>query len=714
MRARMRNSAAHALAAAVLAASLASGGPARAQDGVPPLAPVGYTLMGGPGLVETPTARSAPDGELATTLALMSGTQRATVTFQVTDRLSGSFRYARIVNGDLVGGDRYDRSFDLSFRLVDEGRWRPAVAVGLRDFVGTGVYSGEYVVASKRLTDRLDASLGIGWGRFAAGSDGFANPLRALDDRFATRPGRDGFGGELELDRLFRGDAALFGGLSWRARDDLTVALEYSPDPYRLERASNGFRRASPVNVGLDWRVRPGLRAQVALLHGRELAAGLTFAVNPRRPAMPGGTDPAPQAVLARAPGAAADLGWTAQSDAAEILRGNLRRALANDGIALEALRLGPRRATVLIRNLRWQAVPQAAGRAARVMTRTLPASVETFEVVPVSGGMPLSSIVLRRSDLEALENAPDAAWRSYVRARIGGGADAWDGADPVPGLYPRLTWSLGPYLDASAFDPDAPLRLDGGLQLSGRWEPRPGLSFAATARGRVLGNRDDAARPSNSPLPRVRSESFLYARPDAAVVRAYGAYQARPSDTTFARVAAGYLERQFAGVAAELLWKPPESRLALGVEVAYARQREFEGLGLRDYDVVTGHASAYLRLAGGFDAQLDVGRYLAGDLGATVTLERTFANGWRIGAFATLTDVPFDQFGEGSFDKGLTLTVPLGHVTGRATTREAGFTLRPVQRDGGARLAVPGRLYEQVRDAQEPALRRSWGRFWR
>ena len=46
----------------------------------------------------------------------------------------------------------------------------------------------------------------------------------------------------------------------------------------------------------------------------------------------------------------------------------------------------------------------------------------------------------------------------------------------------------------------------------------------------------------------------------------------------------------------------------------------------------------------------------LAGDYGSTFSLSRTFNNGWEIGAYATLTDVKFSTFGEGSFDKGITL----------------------------------------------------------
>jgi len=170
-----------------------------------------------------------------------------------------------------------------------------------------------------------------------------------------------------------------------------------------------------------------------------------------------------------------------------------------------------------------------------------------------------------------------------------------------------------------------------------------------------------------------------------------------------------------YGGVSGELLWKPVESRLALGAEVNYVRQREFDQLfGFQDYDVVTGHASAYYDFGNGFHGQVDAGRYLAGDLGATISLDREFANGWRIGAYATFTDVSAEEFGEGSFDKGIRVTIPLSWVTGQPSRAKSQTVLKSLSRDGGARLNVDGRLYERVRDSHLPELEDDWGRFWR
>ena len=182
-----------------------------------------------------------------------------------------------------------------------------------------------------------------------------------------------------------------------------------------------------------------------------------------------------------------------------------------------------------------------------------------------------------------------------------------------------------------------------------------------------------------------------------------------------YGRLTLGYLEPQYAGVSGEVLWKPVDSRLALGVELNHVRQRDFDqGFGLRDYETTTGHVSAYYELASGFHGQVDAGRYLAGDWGTTLTLGRRFANGWSVSAYATLTDVSFDDFGEGSFDKGIRVTIPLEALLGKPTRESRGLFIQPITRDGGARVNVDGRIYGMVQSWHGPALADGWGRFWR
>ena len=75
---------------------------------------------------------------------------------------------------------------------------------------------------------------------------------------------------------------------------------------------------------------------------------------------------------------------------------------------------------------------------------------------------------------------------------------------------------------------------------------------------------------------------------------------------------------------------------------------------------------------------------------------------------------MPFDEFGEGSFDKGIRIEIPIGWVNGQATRETYTNVIRPVTRDGGARVNINDRLYETLRDTHQPALADTWGRFWR
>lgn len=700
---------------AVLLLVLSSGGPAMPQEN--PWARPTLNFMGVPGLLDIPTAHATPDADLNLTLAVFEKTVRGTLHFQITPRLSGVFRYVQL--RDFSNQDPYyDRSFDLRYLLTEEGRYSPAVSVGLQDFGGTGIYSGEYIVATKTV-GRVRATGGIGWGRFGS-YNGFDNPLGVLADSFKTRPEGDaGINqtGRVDTNQWFRGDAALFGGLQYAASDQLLFSAEYSSDAYDDETNRMGFERKSPFSFGTTYHFKNGFDLSGAYLYGSTLGVSLNYTFNPKTPnAYPGGIDRAPQSVLVRAPGSAQDLGWTTQLPQVEpTLAAQLDSVLSTDDMRLERFSIEARRAQVAIRIGRQPAGPQAIGRTARLLTRILPASVEQFEITLVSpNGLPVTTVDIGRSDLEDLEYAPDGAWQSFARARI---KDARvTGADLVSGAFPKFDWGLGPYLRAAYFDPANPVRLSFGMQLEGRFEPTPGFVLQGELRKRISGNIRGLP-PSNSILPRVRSDNNLYAEAGDGLLlnRLTATRYFRPRKDLFARVSAGYFEQMFAGVSGELLWQPIDSRLGLGVELNHVWQRNFDqGFGLGDYNVTTGHVSAYYKTDPGFLYQVDAGRYLAGDWGTTLGVDREFGNGIRIGAFATFTDVSFDDFGEGSFDKGIRVHIPLAALTGARTQGSISRTIRPVQRDGGARVEMNMRLYEQVRDYRQPELQEQWGRFWR
>lgn len=682
-----------------------------------------------PGLIDMPSAAALPDGELGFTVSHSGAGTRGTFAFQVLPDVTATFRYTGIDGFSPGGGpparDTYfDRSFDIHWQITDQRGWIPAVAVGIRDLAGTGIYGGEYVVATSRFgaEDQFAVTAGIGWGRLGE-RNGFTNPLGVLDDRFETRPPRNiGSGGTVNFDQFFRGDAAFFGGVEWQPNERLRLQLEYSSDTYSAEAANSLIDAGAPFNFGATYAFSDVFTGGAYVLGGDTFGLSLAMTLNPNRPFVPASAgDPAPRPVAVRAASAMPyTTDWVETPGGGDILRDNFAQLFESQGLHLERLNLDARRATIRVRNSRFNHEAQALGRVLRAMSAALPPSVEVFEVIFVVGGLDTTRIRIARSDLERLEFDPGGAEVALAVAEI---EDARATPDPV-GLEvvvprPRLSWGIGPYVEASIFDPDNPLLFDIGVEATAAYRFGGGFIAEGALRAPVLGNLDQSQivnLPPPNPPPVVRSDAALYRQQshiyvDRLVLSHYG----RPAENLYSRVSIGYLERMFAGVTGELLWQPAQSRLGLGVELSQVWARDYDGLfGLRDYDVTTGFVSAYYRLNDDFDLQVDAGRYLAGDWGATIALERTFDNGWRVGAFATFTDVPFESFGEGSFDKGLTIEIPLAWFTGNSTRSVEAGTIRPVLRDGGARLNLDGRLHDMVTDYTRPALEQTEAMIWR
>lgn len=686
-----------------------------------PVAAQTLSTYGTPGLIDMPTAQPLPDGQVALTLNYLGDIDRNTFAFQLAPRLYGTFRYS--VNRDFFQStsqvssiNLYDRSFDIQYQLAFETSRSPAIAIGLRDFGGTGVLSGEYVVATKSIGDRFTFTGGLGWGRLAQ-RGGFSNPLGLIADRFDTRPSGNSGGittGQLDFGQWFRGDAALFGGIEYQATERLSIQLEYSSDAYEEEASRGLIEIDSPFNLGINYEFPSGSNLRAFLIGGRQIGLQYSYSFNPGRRRSPGGLENAPPPIVAR-PRATPDEMLLSDRRALTGARQRLDGLLEDEGIVLESLTVDGPRATVRIENRRWDIEAQAIGRSARAMANSLPGNISTFVIIPQVRGVANSAITLQRSDLEELGTDYDGAWRTLSRSRIEDETSRSRDGEP-DGLYPKFSFGIGPYVAFSFFDPDQPLRYDAGAEMSFAFSPMPGLSFDGVFRQPVTGNIADATRQSNSVIQRVRSDAVLYAQEsDFEINRLTVEYMFRPGDNLFGRVTGGYLENMFAGVSGEVLWYPIDSKLALGVELNYAKQRDFDMLlGLQDYDVVTGHASAYYDFGNGFITQLDVGRYLAGDWGATFALDREFNNGFRIGGYFTLTDVSFDDFGEGSFDKGIRVSVPISWLTGKPSRGTYSQVIQPVLRDGGARLNVANRLYGVTRDYRAQGLSDGWGRFYR
>ena len=202
--------------------------------------------------------------------------------------------------------------------------------------------------------------------------------------------------------------------------------------------------------------------------------------------------------------------------------------------------------------------------------------------------------------------------------------------------------------------------------------------------------------------MPEVRTQVRRYIKNDVWLDSAQVTYHKRLGQDWFAMAYAGYLERMFGGVGAEILYRPIDSPWAFGAHINRVRQRNYTGgSGFLDYEVTTGFVSAYYQMPWLSDTllQLDFGQFLAGDKGVNVTMQKRFDSGVVAGAFAAFTNVSSEEYGEGSFTKGFFISIPFDLMSVRNTRERVGFSWVPLSRNGGQQLQRRARLYDYTDD---------------
>jgi len=687
---------------------------ARGQDGAAPIEGTGSN-WGGIGLIEMRNARFRGDGVLEAGTSIRHQRRFWFLTWQALPWLETTFRIAERLDGTTGSGMVSDRAFDIKIRLWEENAWRPALAIGIQDIAGTGIYGGEYIVASKRFWD-LDVTLGLGWGRLGTAADA-NNPLAGIWSGFNERRRDVGQGGTPRWGTYFRGeDVALFGGLEWSLPpvptpfgevDGLRGKLEITGDRLRDERGGypantrnlRGQVRTR-VNAGLQWS-NDWLDLGLHWVGGTDLMFRASLRVDPADP--PRAPLPSPPAMAPRGASGAAQLAAPA-----------IFAALAAQGLRGTAVAIEGAEARIAVAGGPYRTLAQVAGRVARAVQPHLPAEVERIVIAWSREGVEIARLMILRSAMEAAARGEGSAEEVFATALLLPPGDPFESAVHARG--PFLDWGIEPRIRLVLGDPARTVLWQAAVVAEARLDLGAGFAIAGSL-AQVAAQNLDAAAASDSALPHVRSDYARYAEAgrNLALPTLYAEWMGVVGRDLFARATVGYLEPMFAGVSAELLWRPHDRPFAIGLDVHHVAQRAYDQrFGLLGYTVTTGHLSLYADLPfWNLTAVLRGGRYLAGDWGATLELSRRFASGIEVGAFATLTNVPFSRFGEGSFDKGIFLRIPLD-LFGVQSRGVVGTTIRPTQRDGGQRLAVDHPLWEITREGRAEALDRGVAWFTR
>jgi hypothetical protein len=220
-------------------------------------------------------------------------------------------------------------------------------------------------------------------------------------------------------------------------------------------------------------------------------------------------------------------------------------------------------------------------------------------------------------------------------------------------------------------------------------------LFFTSNLKYSIKDNFDDLVIPPVDTYPaQVRSDVKNYLRNfenKLIIGRAQFDYYLTPKKNNHLMFTSGILEEMFSGYGFEYMYFDNKKNYGVGFEIFNVKKRDYElRFGHLEYKNTTAFINFYHRNYKliPFDTHISFGEYLAGDQGATIEISRSYRNGAKFGVFATFTDVSAEQFGEGTFDKGIFFNIPVFQDF-------VSYTWRPLTKDPGARLNRKNNLHD-------------------
>ncbi len=383
------------------------------------------------------------------------------------------------------------------------------------------------------------------------------------------------------------------------------------------------------------------------------------------------------------------------------IIAENIIEGLKGDNIKIKKLLFKDKTVTVHIFRGKYRTIPKNLGRVMRVVADNIYENVEKITLVLESQAGEVARFSIRRDQFEKAVVGLGSAQEIWQTASIEPPEGGWskDGEIYNNTLYPDVRYSIRPGLMQHIGGGDQFFLHELFANISFKISFADGFDIDSAFAIDLFNNFDRITIPSDSQLPKVRSDIKNYLQRGQSTVRKLRVnYMFSPFTDIYTRLTAGYFEMMYGGFGGEVLYRPFGKRYAYGFDINYARQRNFDQLwGFRNYSIKTGHFNFYYNSPlYNINTVTHVGRYLAGDDGVTQIIYRRFKSGISSGVWATLTNVPFEKFGEGSFDKGFFIHVPLDLFSTRESIYHGVFAFRPLTKDGGQMLDLK-KLHDHV-----------------
>ncbi|WP_076588958.1 YjbH domain-containing protein [Vibrio ostreicida] len=684
--------------------------------------------FGGTGLLQMPSGRMASEGEFNLGVSVNDDYQQYSASIQLMSWLESTVRYTRVPdllfsNNPSYSGDNLytDKGIDFKIRLWQEGYWLPETSVGVRDFGGTGLFDGEFVATTKRFGN-IDVTLGLGWG-YLGQRDNITNPFCKASDKYCSRAGDfKGTGGDVDYERWFKGPAALFGGFEYQTPyRPLRIKLEYDGNDYSQDypvvRAGKAMPQHTPWNLGLNYRLGDWGDAKVSYQRGDTITFGINLYTN-FNDMKAVWRDEAKQATGSGKNVQNTD--WKQVAQQIETNAGYQNNEISIDGDAI----------IVKGQQTKYRDREEALDRTAAILTNHSSELIRVFKVVEQQDGMDLKQTTIRKEAY--LKAANHLSTETKISDSFKDSEPKYLASSPVAESKKRWDYGFEPVLKQSLGGPEAFYLYSLGIGANSHYWLTDNLEFGGSIIFNLVDNYDKFNYIDNSPhisnysTPRVRTLFRAYVHDNPVRLNHLQlTWFEQPAQSIYTQMYAGYLEMMFAGVGGEVLYRPMNTNWAVGFDANLISQRDPDswfGVYSDDYFFydeatcntstpscqayvlsrgTTGHVTGYYMPSWHFleDTlfKLSAGKFLGGDLGARLDFSKQFKSGVIVGAYATFTDLTAEEYGEGSYNKGFYVSIPLDIMTIKPSVSRAKISWEPITRDGGQMLNKQYNLFDQT-----------------
>ena len=602
-----------------------------------------------------PTARFYNESSFGLTIYDGNPDQKITMSSFPFNWLEASFFYTNIQDkpyciydfDPVCNQDYKDKGFNFKLRLKEEGVF-PAIAIGINDIAGTGYYSSEYIVGSYGI-NKTDFHFGLGWGQLNGAKESFRNPLGKINNNFYERPENlEDRGGQFQPSRYFSGETVSpFLGISHVVNEKFILKLEYDTT---VTPGQVGYKEAKQdFSFGFDFNITKNFTIGISSERGNSTSIRFIYKNDP---------------YISKPRYEYKDSNHKeTDSDYVRLIRN-----LNENGIGVNKIIEGAEQVGIQISQFRH---PNLDIIDEIIRKASSNAGIEK----PVKTNLTIANLKARTEFDESFEKNSNLIYQRQAKKKFRTNTRL----EVRPFLASREEFFKGAIM----------------IENISEYSFSDNFYFSSNIQYSLADNFDDLKYPPVDTYPaQVRSDikDYLINYDEGIIIgRAQFDYYLSPKKNHHVMLTAGILEEMFNGIGFEYLYFKEGSNYAIGYEMFEVKKRDYEmRFGTLDYKNVTGHLNFYYRNYNRipFDAKISYGEYLAGDEGITIDLSRSFENGTKFGVFASFTDVSTEQFGEGSFDKGIYFNIP---VFGNFIN----YSWRPLTKDPGAKLVRKNSLHD-------------------